>query len=226
MPRSGTTLTEQILSSHKNVYGAGELNFLREAIEQELTDENNNFNFSISSLKRARDYYLKKISIFRNKSEYLIDKAPLNFKWIGFINLIFPNSKIIHCKRNAMDICWSNYKNTFASKSMNYTYDFNDLALFYKAYYDLMKFWKSDIENNVFDLVYEDLINDKVTLTKELLKFCDLDWDENCLNFHKNKKFVSTASLAQVRQPLYASSVHKWKSYLVELDKLKKLLEN
>jgi tetratricopeptide (TPR) repeat protein len=226
MPRSGTTLTEQILSSHKNVYGAGELNFLREAIEQELTDENNNFNFNNSSLERARDYYLKKISIFKNKSEYLIDKAPLNFKWIGFINLIFPNSKIIHCKRNAMDICWSNYKNTFASKSMNYTYDFNDLTLFYKAYYDLMKFWKSDIKNNIFDLVYEDLINDNVTLTNKLLKFCDLDWDENCLNFHRNKKSVSTASLAQVRQPLYASSVHKWKSYLVELDEMRKLLEN
>lgn len=226
MPRSGTTLTEQILSSHKNVYGAGELNFLREAIEQELTDENNNFNFSNLSLKRARDYYLKKISIFRNKSEYLIDKAPLNFKWVGLINLIFPNSKIIHCKRNAMDICWSNYKNTFASKSMNYAYDFNDLALFYKAYNDLMKFWKSDIENNVFDLIYEDLINDKVTLTKELLKFCNLDWDKNCLNFHKNKKSVSTASLAQVRQPLYTSSVHKWKNYLEELDELKNLLEN
>ena len=226
MPRSGTTLTEQILSSHKNVYGAGELNFLREAVEQELTDENNDLNFSNSSLKRARDYYLKKIKVFGNKTEYLIDKAPLNFKWIGFINLIFPNSKIIHCKRNAMDICWSSYKNTFASKSMNYTYDFNDLALFYKAYYDLMKFWKSDIENNVFDLVYEDLINDKITQTKKLLNFCNLSWDENCLNFHKNKKSVSTASLAQVRQPLYNSSIHKWKNYLDELDKLKKLLEN
>jgi hypothetical protein len=89
-----------------------------------------------------------------------------------------------------------------------------------------MKFWKSNIENNVFDLVYEDLINDKVTLTEELLKFCNLDWDENCLNFHKNKKSVSTASLAQVRQPLYASSVHKWKNYLEELDELKNLLEN
>ena len=88
-----------------------------------------------------------------------------------------------------------------------------------------MKFWKSDIENNVFDLVYEDLINDKVTLTKELLKFCDLDWDENCLNFHKNKKSVSTASLAQVRQPLYNTSVEKWKNYAEELSGLKKLLE-
>jgi tetratricopeptide (TPR) repeat protein len=225
MPRSGTTLTEQILSSHKNVYGAGELNFLREAIEHELTDEKGDFNFSNAKLKKARDYYFKKIEIFGNKTEYLIDKAPLNYKWIGFINLIFPNSKIIHCKRNAMDICWSNYKNTFASKSMNYTYDFNDLAIFYKAYDDLMKFWKGDIENIFFNLVYEDLINDKVTQTKKLLKFCNLNWDENCLNFHKNKKSVSTASLAQVREPLYNTSVEKWKSYTEELGELKKLLE-
>ena len=226
MPRSGTTLTEQILSSHKNVYGAGELNFLREAIEQELTDEKGEFNFSNSNLEKARNYYLKKIEIFENKTEYLIDKAPLNFRWIGFISLIFPNSKIIHCKRNAMDICWSNYKNTFASKLMNYTYDFNDLAIFYKAYEKLMKFWKSDIKNNIFDLVYEDLINNKVTQTKELLKFCGLDWDKNCLDFHKNKKSVSTASLAQVRQPLYNSSVHKWKNYSDELSELKRLLES
>tara|TARA_B110000971_G_scaffold51172_1_gene51665 strand:- start:48 stop:1583 length:1536 start_codon:yes stop_codon:yes gene_type:complete len=226
MPRSGTTLTEQILSSHKNVYGAGELNFLREAIEQELTDEKGKFNLNNSNLEKARNHYLKKIEIFGNKTEYLIDKAPLNFKWIGFISLVFPNSKIIHCKRSAMDICWSNYKNTFASKSMNYTYDFNDLAVFYKAYEELMKFWKSDIKNNIFDLVYEDLINNKVTQTKELLKFCGLEWDENCLDFHKNKKSVSTASLAQVRQPLYSSSVHKWKNYSDELSELKGLLES
>lgn len=226
MPRSGTTLAEQILSSHKNVYGAGELNFLKEAIEQELTDEKGKFNLNNSNLEKARNYYLKKIEIFGNKTEYFIDKAPLNFKWIGFISLVFPNSKIIHCKRNAIDICWSNYKNTFASKLMNYTYDFNDLAVFYKTYEELMKFWKSDIKNNIFDLVYEDLINNKVSQTQELLKFCGLGWDENCLDFHKNKKSVSTASLAQVRQPLYNSSVHKWKNYSDELSELKKLLES
>jgi len=226
MPRSGTTLTEQILSSHKSVYGAGELNFLREAIDKELSDESDDFNLSTSSLKRAKDYYLEKIKIFGNEKKYLIDKAPLNFKWIGFIRLIFPNSKIIHCKRNAMDICWSNYKNSFSSKLMDYAYDFNDLANFYKAYNELMKFWKRNSGKNVFDLVYEELISDKSKKTKELIEFCDLEWDENCLNFHKNKKAVSTASLAQVRQPLYSSSVLNWKNYSEELNHLKKLLEN
>ena len=125
-----------------------------------------------------------------------------------------------------MDICWSNYKNTFRSKLMHFTYDFNDLANFYKAYDDMMRFWKKNSENNIFDLVYEDLVGDKTTNTKKLLKFCNLDWDENCLNFHENKKSVSTASLAQVRQPLYKSSVEKWKNYSAELSELKKVLES
>jgi tetratricopeptide (TPR) repeat protein len=226
MPRSGTTLAEQILSSHKNVYGAGELNFLKEAIEDNLYDKKGNFNLTSENLKKVKEYYLKKIKIFENKKEYLIDKAPLNFKWIGIISLIFPNSKIVHCKRNPMDICWSNYKNTFASKLMNYSYDFKDLAFFYKAYDDLMKFWINYKKINIFDLVYEELIIDKTKQTKRLLEFCDLDWDENCLNFHKNKKAVSTASLAQVRQPLYTSSIKKWESYSDDLAELEKLLIN
>ena len=224
MPRSGTTLAEQILSSHTNVYGAGELNFLREAINSELSDKNGEFNLSTENLQNAKDHYLEKIKIFKNEKMYLIDKAPLNFKWIGFIYLLFPNSKIIHCKRNAMDVCWSNYKNSFASKLMDYTYDFNDLATFYKAYDSSMKFWEKDSRINIFDLVYEDLIDDKLVQTKRLLEFCDLDWDENCLSFHKNKKAVSTASLAQVRQPIYNSSVEKWKSYSKDLEILRKNL--
>lgn len=226
MPRSGTTLAEQILSSHESVYGAGELNFLREAIEEELSNKNGDFNLNSSSLKKAKDYYFDKIKIFGNKKKYLIDKAPLNFKWIGLIRLIFPNSKIIHCKRNAMDVCWSNYKNSFSSQLMDYAYGFNDLANFYKAYENLMEFWKKDFRKNVFDLVYEELISDKSTKTKKLLEFCDLEWDENCLNFHKNKKAVSTASLAQVRQPLYSSSVLKWKNYSDDLNELKELLKS
>ena len=224
MPRSGTTLAEQILSSHTNVYGAGELNFLREAINSELSDKNGEFNLSTENLQNAKDHYLEKIKIFKNEKMYLIDKAPLNFKWIGFIYLLFPNSKIIHCKRNAMDVCWSNYKNSFASKLMDYTYDFKDLATFYKAYDSSIKFWEKDSRINIFDLVYEDLIDDKLVQTKRLLEFCDLDWDENCLSFHKNKKAVSTASLAQVRQPIYNSSVEKWKSYSKDLEILRKNL--
>jgi tetratricopeptide (TPR) repeat protein len=231
MPRSGTTLAEQILSSHKNVYGAGELNYLKEAIEKNLLIENGGADLSAKNLKpeilkKIKDYYLKKIMVYKNEKEYLVDKAPLNFKWIGFILGIFPNSKIIHCSRNPMDVCWSNYKNTFASRSMNYTYDFNNLAGFYKTYDDLMQFWLKKFGKKVFNLVYENLIINKEIETKKMLNFCDLAWDDKCLDFHKNKKSVSTASLAQVRLPLYSSSVEKWKNYSKELDVLKKLLIN
>ena len=231
MPRSGTTLAEQILSSHKNVYGAGELSFLSEAIKKNLISADGNFNQDIDNLKpeilkSIKDDYLKKIEVFKNKKEFLIDKAPLNFRWIGLIMAIFPNSKIIHCTRNPMDTCWSNYKNTFPAISMNYTYDFYDLAGFYKIYDSLMNFWIKKFEPSIFDLVYENLIINKEKETKKILDFCDLSWDENCLNFHKNKKSVSTASLAQVRQPLYSSSVEKWKNYSEELKVLKEQLIN
>ena len=229
MPRSGTTLAEQILSSHKNVYGAGELNFLNEAAEKNLISSDTKFietieNLRPEMLKRIKDDYLQKIEIFKNKKEYLIDKAPLNFRWIGLIMAIFPNSKIIHCTRSPMDICWSNYKNTFPAASMNYSYDFKDLAGYYRIYDSLMKFWTKKFDHNIFNLVYEDLILDKEMVTKNALNFCGLDWDENCLDFHKNKKAVATASLAQIRQPLYNSSVEKWKNFSQNLEVLKEEL--
>ncbi len=229
MPRSGTTLIEQILSSHKNVYGAGELSFLKDIIEKKIFVNKSKLDVSLQNLnpeilKQIKDYYLKKIEIFKNTKEYLIDKAPLNFKWIGLIMSIFPDSKVIHCTRNPMDICWSNYKNTFSSKLMNYTYDFNDLANFYNMYEDLMKYWIKKYNKKIFKMDYENLITNKELETKKLLKFCNLDWDDNCLNFHKNKRPVSTASLAQVRQPLYKSSVEKWKNYSKDLETLKKKL--
>ena len=229
MPRSGTTLTEQILSSHKNVYGAGELSFLKQAIDKKLSIKNNSLNLNSKNLtsevfQEIRNYYLKKIEIFENNEEYLIDKAPLNFKWIGFIVTIFPNAKIVHCTRNPIDICWSNYKNTFSSRLMDYTYDFNDLANFYKLYDDLMQYWHKKFSNKIFNMDYENLIANKEAETKKLLEFCELSWDDNCLNFHKNTRSVATASLAQVRQPLYKTSIEKWKKYSKNLKVLKKQL--
>jgi len=231
MPRSGTTLAEQILSSHKDVYGAGELSFLSKSIEENFLNKQNILDDDILSLKplllkSIQEEYLRKIKIFNSKEIYFIDKAPLNFKWIGFIMLIFPDAKIIHCKRNPMDTCWSNYKNFFSSSVMNYTYDLEDLVGYYKIYNNLMKFWDEKFGDKIYNLFYEDLIINKDSEIKKLISFCELDWDENCLNFHKNKKFVSTASLAQVRQPLYSSSVEKWKNYSTQLKKLKENLAN
>ena len=227
MPRSGTTLAEQILSSHKDVYGAGELSFLSKSIEERVLTKEKKLDDTIHTLEPEvlediQKEYLAKIKIFNSKEKYFIDKAPLNFRWIGFIVSIFSNAKIIHCNRNPMDTCWSSYKNSFSSSVMDYSYDFDDLAKYYKIYIDLMNFWKQKFNSKIYNLSYENLVANKESEIKKLLNFCELEWDNNCLNFHNNKKSVSTASLAQVRQPLYKSSVEKWKNYSNELEGLKK----
>jgi tetratricopeptide (TPR) repeat protein len=229
MPRSGTTLTEQILSSHNLVFGAGELSFLTESIEKRFLDKKGGtiedvYPLKQNMLKEIKEEYLEKIKMFNNNKKYLIDKAPLNFRWIGFIMLIFPNAKIIHCNRDSIDTCWSNYKNSFSSSLMDYTYDFDDLAKYYKIYDDLMNFWNKKFSDKIYNLFYEELVANKKIEIKKLLNFCELDWDDNCLNFHKNKKLVSTASLAQVRQPLYNSSIEKWKNYSDQIKDLKRKL--
>ena len=229
MPRSGTTLAEQILSSHKKVYGAGELSFLEFAVK-EILKVNDSFldkdinNINIEKLKKVQQEYINGIDLFNYKEEYIVDKAPLNFKWVGLIKLIFPESKIIHCKRDAMDICFSNFKNNFASKTIGFGYNLKKLGIYYNLYKDLMIFWKNKFDNDIFDLSYEELINNQKETTKNLIKFCDLEWDENCLSPHKNDKAVSTASLAQVRSPIYSSSIKKWENYSDELKELKEII--
>ena len=229
MPRSGTTLAEQIVSSHKEVYGAGELSFLEFAVKENLMKNNEFINENVEDIKidqfeKVQNEYLQGISLFNYKEKYIIDKAPLNFKLIGFIKKIFPGSKIIHCTRDPMDICLSNFKNNFASKTVGFGYNLKKLGIYFNLYKDLMVFWKNKFNDYIFDLSYEELINNQKEVTQKLLNFCELSWDENCLNPHKNKKTVSTASLAQVRSPIYKTSVKKWKKYDEELTELKKLI--
>ena len=229
MPRSGTTLTEQIISSHKNVYGAGELNFLSDTIQKNIINKKiETFDKEIftNALKKIKDSYLANINSFNYTHEYITDKAPLNFRWVGFIKLIFPNSKIIHCNRDPMDVCFSNFKNSFATTSLPFSYNLENLAKFYNLYKNLMNFWKKNLEESFYDLKYENLINKQENETKQLLDYCGLDWDEKCLEPHKNKNLVATASIAQVRMPVYKTSVGKWHNYSENLKELKKLIKN
>ena len=228
MPRSGTTLVEQIISTHQNVFGAGELNFLGDAINKKLLDDKK-FIDTLSSLNQTKlaeiqNEYLEKIKSLNYDERFLTDKAPLNFKWIGFIRIIFPNSKIIHCHRNAMDVCYSNFKNSFQSYSLSFCYNIKNLGNFYNLYKDLMKFWNQKFPDNIYNLSYENLIKNQKNETEKLLKFCNLDWDENCLSPHKNNKSVATASLAQVRSPIYSSSINKWEKFSHELNDLKNIV--
>ena len=225
MPRSGTTLVEQILSSHSKVYGAGELSFLSQTIDKNILKPNLK-KIKKDELEKIQKDYISKLSFFDYDQKYIVDKAPLNFRWIGFIIKVFPNSKIIHCKRDSMDICWSNFKNTFSSSLQDYSYNFKSLSSYYKLYDELMNFWNNKFKENIFELKYENLVSNLEDETKKLLKFCELKWDKNCLEFHKNKKTVSTASVAQVREPIYNTSVKKWEKFSNQLKNLKDELQS
>ncbi len=230
MTRSGTSLIEQILSSHNKIYGAGELNFIENIVtkyfmKNELDFQNLDINkFEEDVFFKSKDYYNNNLKKFNINKKLVVDKAPLNFKWIGLIFKIFPGCKVISCTRDPMDICWSNYKNWFSSKKLNFSYNLENLGNYYNSYKDLMIFWKNIFKDNIFEINYEELISNPDNKIKELVKFCDIEWDDNCLNFHKNKKSVATASLAQVRKPIYKSSIKQWENYKNDLDPLKKII--
>ena len=215
MPRSGTSLVEQIISSHRSVYGAGELNTLTKLASPII----NNFmlgdidQVTEQALTFIRNEYLDKLEQLNIEDKVITDKLPLNFQYIGFILSAFPEAKIVHLKRDARAICWSNYKYYFDSKNNGYANNFEDLVGFYELYDDLMSFWHDLYPNKIYDLSYEELTTNQENETRKLLEYCDLDWDENCLNFHTNNRAVKTISSLQVRQKMYQGSSENWKKY-------------
>ena len=227
MPRSGTSLVEQIITSHSEVFGGGELPILSNIIKNKFT---NNGNFSEEKLIKTisnkveidilKKIYTDYIAYFNYKEKYITDKAPLNFRWIGFIKIIFPNAKIIHCSRDAKDNCLSMFKNLFEG-GLNFTYNQNNLVEYYKNYLELMKYWKSFFNDDIYEIKYENLIKNNEEEIKKIIKFCNLNWEDNCLSFYKNKTPIKTMSTAQARNPIYKSSMksfEKYKKYLNILD--------
>ena len=230
MPRSGTSLIEQILSSHKNVYGGGELIYLKKIINNKfLTSANIDISNIIQNIenlfKDCHDEYINKISHINNSNKVFTDKSPLNFKYIGFIKKIFPNSKIINCKRNSLDVCWSNYKNYFGD-SLPFTSNLYDIGNYYKMYEDLIKFWKNIFLNEIYDVDYNKLIDNSEIEIKKLLEFCDLEWDPNCIEHEKNDKAIKTASVIQARKPINRTGLNTYEPYKNYLNELSKILSN
>jgi tetratricopeptide (TPR) repeat protein len=229
MPRSGTTLVEQIISSHKKVYGAGELPFLSTAVHNNFFNDSKLDKQKIAELQNSsknlvNDQYFENISLFNFDENVLTDKAPLNFKWIGFIKIFFPNSKIIHCKRDPKDNCLSIYKNNFSSPKMNWAFNQKDISNYHNNYSSLMKFWYSKIPEFIHTVEYEKLVSDKKNEIEKLLEFCELEFDDNCFNHHKNSKTpIKTVSISQAREPVYSSSVHSSDNYQ---DYLKEMFDN
>ena len=227
MPRSGTTLVEQIISSHHAVYGAGELTTLPKVVGPIARDHlTQNTNLSDSNLLSIRQQYLDELFRFDVPENMITDKLPLNFQYIGFILSAFPEAKIVHLKRDAMATCWSIYKCHFKNKGNGFAYNLDDLSGFYGLYVELMDFWHQLYPGKIYDICYEDLTTTQEEETRKLLQYCELDWDENCLNFHKTPRAVKTASSLQVKQKMYQGSSEAWKKHESYLQPLVKALSS
>jgi tetratricopeptide (TPR) repeat protein len=223
LPRSGSTLIEQILSSHSLIDGTQELpNIMAISRDIKLIDPNNGYpnnlmNIDTSSFNDFGQKYIDETRWARSSKPYFIDKMPNNFVHIGLIKLILPNAKIIDARRNPMDACFSCFKQYFA-KGQHFTYDLDDIARYYKDYLRLMDFWNELFPGEIFTINYEDIINNTNKKIRELLNFCNVEFENSCLDFHKSKRPVKTASSEQVRQPMYKTGLDYWKNYRNNLD--------
>ena len=219
MPRSGTTLVEQILSSHPDVAAAGELGFWPRRSNDLLK-----FGLDGASLAKAAEDYLALLRKIGPGAQRVTDKNPMNFEVIGSIRRAMPRARIIHCRRNPVDTCLSIYFASFAS-AHDYASDRGDLVFYYRQYERLMAHWRSLLTPDTFlELDYESVIANREFETRRLLAFCGLDWDDACLAPERNDRAVNTASRWQVRQPVYATSVERWRRYEPWLGELRTLL--
>lgn len=226
MPRSGTSLAEQIMASHPQIFGAGELNDITNLIRKACpTSESTRFPQGVTKLDtdmlaNLGEQYIAGIRRLSEDARYITDKMPHNFLYIGFIRTILPRVKIIHCTRDPMDNCLSIFKNFFNSTHF-YSYDQVELGEYYTLYLDLMAYWKKLLSDQIYDLSYEALVEDQENEVRKLLDYVELPWDDACLDFHKTRRKVRTASNAQVRKPIYRDSVQLWKRYERQLQPLR-----
>ena len=207
MPRSGTTLIEQIISSHSSVTGGGELNFVdlygRNLVTAKVTPTQKKLN-------NFRNQYLSVIRRAADGTPFITDKMPHNFLYLGLVCSSLPEAKIVHVQRDPRATCWSNYKHFFPSRSIGYCYDLNDLVQYYRMYQEIIKYWEGLYPDRIFSINYDDLTNNQETETKKLISHLDLVWEKDCLYPHRNKRFVRSASSQQVREKVYQNSSKKW----------------
>jgi tetratricopeptide (TPR) repeat protein len=220
MPRSGTTLVEQILASHPAVFAAGETDeFARALIELER-DVGGAPRFPEAVLRMSGQQfrqlgsnYIRRLTTVAPAARRITNKTPENFRFIGLIRLALPNARIIHARRDPMDTCLSCFSKLFAG-NLPYTYDLAELGRYYRAYEALMAHWRSVAAQDVMlDVQYEDVVADLEGQARRIVAHCGLDWDARCLDFHLTERSVRTASATQVRQPIYSSSVGRWRAY-------------
>ena len=222
MPRSGTSLLEQILSTHSKIHGAGELNYLEKIINQLGLIKPKDIKYYFTEI---RNYYYKNLSKISDKP-YIIDKTPLNCRWIGYIVNAFPEAKIIHIDRNPMAVCWSNYKTLFVDNGLDFSLSQEDMAKYYILYNDLMKFWFKKFKNQIININYEDFVQDFELQTKNILLKFNLDWEDELRNYEKTHRVVKTASFNQVRDKIKKNTSKQWEKYSDYLMPMQNILKN
>ncbi len=231
MPRSGSTLVEQVLSEHSQVYGAGELKYLNNLIQRPIKNQlstlyypENILHLSPEICRVIPDNYVAYLRHHSPNAIRITDKMPYNFIAIGLIHALLPNAKIIHVKRNPIDTCLSCYTKLFTEGQL-YSYDLTELGQYYQCYERVMNHWRRILPADAWlEIEYEAMVNNLEVEARRLIEFCDLDWEPSCLNFYQSKRQVRTASFVQVRQPIYTSSVERWRRYEQELAPLIKVL--
>ena len=228
LPRSGTTLTDRILSSHSQVSSLGEINAFAFALmhcvgehqgKKQLIEKSVKVNFN-----ELAEKYTQATRGYGLTETHLIDKTPLNFLYLGLIKKAFPNAKIIHVKRHPLDSCYAIYKTLFRM-GYPFSYSLDDLASYYISYSKIMQHWENCFDEAFYELQYEDLVHDTENTAKELLDYCQLKWTPEVLSMQKNNTPTATASAVQVRQNIYTTSVAKWKNHSNQLQGLKSQLE-
>lgn len=231
LPRSGSTLIEQILASHSLVDGTHELGDLSRAVQSVRKQSKQRSRFpealadiSIDDWRAIGAEYLRRTEIFRSGAPYFVDKNPNNFIYAGILKLALPNTKIINARRHPLDSCFGSFKQLFAS-GQPFTYDMTELAEYYLQYHRLMDHWHDTLPGFVLDVQYEQVVADLDSQVRRILDFCGLPFEDACLRFHQTERAVKTASSEQVRRPIYSSSVNLWRNYEPYIGDLVHILE-
>lgn len=223
MPRSGTTLMEQVLSAHPDIFGAGELKFMGGVVENIQYGQNRirigekepvfKYEDEVGWAPRG-DAFAERLLRIADGNHYkrIVDKMPGNYNYVGFIRAIMPNAKIIHSRRHPVETCLSIYRILF-SEGHQWSYDLKDLARYYRSYWNTMEHWRTEFAGEFLEIKYEENVHDLESQARKLIDYLELPWNDKCLEFYNVDRAVKTASLAQVRKPIYKSSINRWKKY-------------
>jgi len=226
MPRSGTSLIEQMLAAHSQVFGAGELDAATDALSPRMAPvaslswQSPKYDLTHAEMPALRAHYLSALRSLSPNAPYVTDKMPLNFRFVGFLAHAIGQARFIHIHRDPVATCWSNFQRRFSGLELKYAYDLGDIAHYYAQYQSIMDFWHQQLPGKILDVSYEDLTQSPRENIERVLDHCGLDWQDACLDFHKSKRAVLTASSQQVRKPIYQGSSQAWRRYEKHLQTL------